>query len=334
MKRRTITTALLCAPAALGLPRVAGAATAFIHLGSGSTAGLYYPTAVGMADIVNGADIALRAYVSVTGASVDNCGQVGSGMLQMGLAQNNIAYYAYHGQGVAAFEGRPRANLRGMALLYPEVIHILARRFIGIRGIADLRGKRVYVGDKNSGTVEDVAHVLAASGLALSDLKAAVRGHSGDAVSLLREGQLDAMFYTVGVGSRAVTDALAAGDVELLGLSAEQIAGLRRQFPFYTRMAIPAETYPGVAHDVDALALQAMLLAGTEVPADAVHAFMQAVFATHLSRFLNNPRNPNLKKYFRVAGALEGMPIPLHPGAVRFFREQGVAVPASLLPPA
>src|SRR5699024_11254615 len=127
----SLTTAkrLLVAAFGLALSSMVWAAPAtFITIGSGSTSGLYYPTAVGIAKIINDADIDLRANARSTGASVFNANAIGSGSLQMGMMQNNIAYYAYNGTGVEAFEGKKVANLRGIIALYPESIHILARK--------------------------------------------------------------------------------------------------------------------------------------------------------------------------------------------------------------
>src|SRR5699024_5863064 len=131
----SLTTAkrLLVAAFGLALSSMVWAAPAtFITIGSGSTSGLYYPTAVGIAKIINDADIDLRANARSTGASVFNANAIGAGSMQMGMMQNNIAYYAYHGTGIAAFKDKPIQNLRGMVALYPESIHILARKDAGI----------------------------------------------------------------------------------------------------------------------------------------------------------------------------------------------------------
>lgn len=330
MKRRRLISAMLAAPAAAAAARVAGAATAFINIGSGSTRGLYYPTASSMADIINDAGIPLRAYVHATGASVDNCLQVGSGALQMGLTQNNMAWYAYHGEGIAAFQGKPQRALRGMAVLYPELIHILVRKLAGITSIADLRGKLVYVGDSGSGTQEDVANVLGAYGLGMDDLRAAVHGNAGDAVNLLRDGQVDAMFYTVGVGSRAVSEALEGGQVDLLALSPVAIDALHAEYPFYTAFTLPAGTYAGVAHDVAAVTLQAMMVASDTLAPEVVQRFMDTVFDAHLQRFYDKTLNDNLRRYFKLQTALDGMPIPLHAGAQAFFEARGLPVPEAI----
>ena len=258
--------------------------------------------------------------------------KVGSGELQMGLAQNNMAYYAYHGEGVKAFEGKPQTRLRGMAMLYPEVIHVLVRKLANIESVADLKGKRVYVGDTGSGTQEDVVNVLGAHDLKLDDLRAAVRGNAGDAVNLLRDDQIDAMFYTVGIGASAITEAAQTAPIDLVEIPEDKAAELHEKYPFYTQITVPGGTYPGVDHDVSTITTQAMMLAAAELSDDDVYTFMDTIFGKNLDKFYNDVQNPNLKEYFKVETALDGMPLPVHPGAIRFFKEQGVAVADDLIP--
>lgn len=303
----------------------------FITIGSGSTTGLYYPTAVGMATIINEADIGIRANARSTGASVFNARAIGQGQLQMALMQNNIAQYAYRGEGVQAFEGQPVENLRAVAALYPEVVHVLARADAGIDSIADLSGKRVYVGDVGSGTEQDAMNILAAYDIDFSDLQSVVRGSAGDAVSLLRDNRIDAMFYTVGVGSAAITEAAQTAPIKVVPIGEEQLQALEREYAFYTPFTIPSGTYPDMQQDVQTVTLKAMLAADAALPEEAVYNFAKTLFQDKLDAFYNDIQNPNLKEYFTLETALEGVPIPLHPGAERFFREAGVEIPEDLV---
>ena len=335
MRARIIYTAVfkgLLALALIGGCVGLASAKSFITIGSGSTTGLYYPTAVGIAKIVNESGIDVRANARSTGASVFNCRAIGQGQMQMGIAQNNIAYYAYNGKGVEAFNGKPIKNLRGIAVLYPETIQILARKNADIKTLADLKGKRVYVGDIGSGTEQDVKHLLGAYGLSLDDLKAPVRGSAGSAVGLLRDDKIDAMFYTVGLGASAITEAAQTAPIDLVAVPKSKIERLKQQYSFYTGVTIPSGTYPGVDHDVSAVTLKATLVASSDLSKDAVYQFMNAVFNKHIKAFYGDIQNPNLKKYFKVNTALDGMPIPIHPGAVEFYKKQGIKVPQDLMP--
>ena len=335
MKRRTINTAMLAGAAAalLGsVNRVSAAEKTFLTIGTGSTSGLYYPTGVGMAKILNDAKIDIRANARSTGASVYNCRAVGNGEMQMGITQNNIAYYAYNGTGVEAFNGKPVKNLRGLTMLYPEVIQILARKDANIKSVADMKGKSIYVGDIGSGTEQDVLNVFGAYGLELADLKTAVRGSSGNAVNLLRDNRIDAMFYTVGIGAAAITEAAETVPIDLIQISPEKVEELHKKFPFYTAITVPEKTYPKIDHEVSTITTQAMIVVEAKLTDDVVYEFMSTIFGKHLEQFYNDVQNPNLKKYFKVETALDGMPIPMHPGAIKFFKEKGVAVASNLMP--
>jgi TRAP transporter TAXI family solute receptor len=317
----------------LGTTMALAAPKTFVTIGSGSTTGLYYPTAVGIAKIVNDAGIDVRANARSTGASVFNAKAIGDGQLQMGLMQNNIALYAYKGEGVAAFAGKPITTLRGLATLYPEVVHILARKDSDIKTLADLKDKRVYVGDVGSGTEQDARNIMGAYGVTMDDLKSAIRGSAGDAVNLLRDGRIDAMFYTVGVGAAAIVEAAQTAPVTVIAISPEKIKELHEKYSFYTPITIPGGTYPDLPDAVTTVTLKATLVGSSELPEEAVYELMKTVFHDKLQAFYDDIQNPNLKTYFKVDTALEGMPIPLHPGAVKFYKEEGVSVPAALMPP-
>ncbi|MBB3189691.1 TAXI family TRAP transporter solute-binding subunit [Halomonas cerina] len=312
----------------------AAQSTTFITIGSGSTSGLYYPTAVGIAKILGEADVGLRANARSTGASVFNANAIGEGSLQMGMMQNNIAHYAYHGTGVKAFENNRIDNLRGLISLYPEAIHILAREDADIETVADLAGKRVYVGDVGSGTEQDAINIMEVFGVSLDDLQATVRGSSGDAVGLLRDDKIAAMFYTVGLGSAAIVEAAQTAPVTVISIAEDPLAQLQDEYGFYTPFTIPGGTYPGVDEDVKTVTLMAMLGADAALPEEDVYTFMNTVFNEHLDAFYNDVQNPNLDEFFTVEKGMEGMSIPLHPGAVKFFKEQGVEIPDNLMPSA
>lgn len=304
----------------------------FITIGSGSTTGLYYPTAVGIAKIINEAGTDVRANARSTGGSVYNSGSVHDGKLQMALAQNNILYYAYKGTGIKAFEGKPLKDLRGLATLYPEMIHILVRKDANIHSVADLKGKRVNIGDIGSSTEQDARHLLALHGLSVGDLGSVVRSSAGQAVGLLRDGKIDAMFYSVGLGSAAITEAAQTAPITLVSLSEDEVQALHKKYPFYTEFTIPAGTYPGVDQDVRTVTFKATLFTSAKTSDKTVETIMNTVFKKHINAFYNDIANPNLKKFFKLDNALDGMSIPLHPGAVKFYKEAGVEVDPSLMP--
>lgn len=334
MTNRWTTTLAAAAALALGATAALSQQQTFITIGSGSTTGLYYPTAVGIAKIVTEANIGVRANARSTGGSVFNAKAISDGQMQMGLMQNNIAAYAHQGTGVEAFKDKPIKSLTGIATLYPEVVHLLAREEANIKSPADLKGKRVYVGDVGSGTEQDAINIMAAYDVKIDDLQSAIRGSASNAVNLLRDNRIDAMFYTVGIGSSAIVEAAQTAPIRVVSISQEKIAELNKKFAFYTSFTIPKDTYPRQEEDTTTITLKAMLAADAKLPEEAVYKFTRTIFADKLESFYNDIQNPNLKKYFKVETALEGMPIPLHPGAARFFKEAGVEIPSDIQPAA
>lgn len=166
----------------------------FVTIGSGSTTGVYFPVATGIAKLINDAGVGIRANARSTGGSVFNINAIASGELQMGLSQNDIAYYAYNGSSIPAFEGKPVKSIRSIAVLYPEVVHIVARAEAKIDSVADLKGKRVVVGDVGSGTEQNARQILEAYNLSFNDLGQTIRVGASQGISLLQDGRADAMF--------------------------------------------------------------------------------------------------------------------------------------------
>ncbi|WP_027882613.1 TAXI family TRAP transporter solute-binding subunit [Meiothermus rufus] len=301
---------------------LAGAAFAqtFITFGSGGTTGVYFPVATGMAKLVNDANIGVRANARSTGGSVFNINAIASGELQMALAQNDIAYYAYNGTGIPAFEGRAVKSIRAVGVLYPEVVHVVARAGAGISTIADLRGKRVVLGDVGSGTEQNARQILEAYGISLSDLREAIRVNPNNALALMQDGRADAFFFTGGLGASVIAQAAQALRVQLVQVEYARVQELAKKYPFYRAFNIPGGTYRGVDVTTPSVAVFAMWISADNVSADVVYNMLKATF--------DNPEfkaiHPNLQRFFSVAAAVRGLPIPLHPGAERYYREKGL----------
>ncbi len=302
---------------ALGL----GLAQEFLTIGSGSTTGVYFPVATGMAKLLNDANLGIRANARSTGGSVANINAIAAGEFEMALAQNDIAHYAYQGCCIPAFEGKPVKGIRALAALYPEVVHLVARADAGIRSVADLKGKRVVVGDVGSGTEQNARQILEAYGLRFEDLGQTVRVGAAQGIQLLQDRRADALFYTVGLGASAVQQLALTTPIVLVPVDLARVQALAKKYPFYVRFNIPGGTYRGVEVTTPTVAVQAMLIASEKLSADTVYAFMKAVFGNQeaFKRI-----HPNLERFFDLSRAIRGLPIPLHPGAERFYKEAGV----------
>ncbi|QGP53991.1 TRAP transporter solute receptor, TAXI family [Piscirickettsia salmonis] len=297
------------------------AAPTFITIGSGSTTGVYYPVAVGVAKLINKDVNGVRANARSTGGSVYNALSLQRGNLKMAIMQSDIAYYAYHGQVVKAFLDQPIKSLRGVAALYPEVVQIVANP--AIHSITGLKDKRVYIGDIGSGVEQNAKQILALYGLSEKDITP-IRGSASLGAQLLQDGRIDAMFYTAGVGSAAIQQITETTKVRFLPVLVAQATALIKRYPFYTAQQIPAGSYKGQTAAIPAVAVEALLVASSDLPNKVVQAIIdQGLFKQgKIDQFVK--LHANLKAYFKLNQAVEGIGIPLHAGAIAAYKALGV----------
>lgn len=286
----------------------------FVSIATGGVTGVYYPLGGAMAEIISANVTGVIANAESTGASVANANAIAAGDTELALLQNDIAFYA--ATGTEMFNSR-NTKLLGITMLYPETIQIVARQGSGINSIEDLRGKRVVVGDRGSGTEANARQILAAHGMSYSDLGRVDYLSFGEGANNLRDGNVDAVFNTAGLPTAAIADLASTHQITILTVSDDAFAKLREDYPFYTQVTIPAGTYRGQNEDVKTVAVMAMLAVNADVSEDLVYNMTKAIF-TNLDRIGSahaQGRNVSLEK------ALDGMPVPVHPGAQRFFDE-------------
>ncbi|WP_293172587.1 TAXI family TRAP transporter solute-binding subunit [Oceanithermus sp.] len=323
--------AILVFAALLGLTLTALApAKTFLTIGSGGYTGTYYPVAVGIAKIINTNMSDIRANAISTGGSLYNVIALETGSLQLAMAQNDTSYYAYTGTVIDKVIGRPTKRLRGIASLYTQPIHIIARRDSKIESVADMRGRKVYVGDIGSGTEQNTKLILKSYGMGFDDLAAVVHGKAGQAVQMLVNGDIDAMFFSAAVGSRAFVDAAKSGDVVFLSIDQEHLDKLQRNYPFYSQLTVPAGTYPNQEQAFTSIAVHSLLVTTADLSEDLVYRIAKLLFVDKAQDFKSI--KPVLEKYFDVRKALEGMSIPIHKGAAKLYQELGVPIPDRVAP--
>jgi uncharacterized protein len=292
-----------------------------VTIASGWVVGVYYPLAGAMSRIAYSAkDLNIRATVEATGASVANAQLVGAGEVDFALLQNDIAFYAYNGITLPAFKGKPVRNMVGVFTIYPELVHIVATHASGVRSIKDLKGKRVVLGPTGSGTEQNALQTLEVYGIKESGLARAERLDAGAAADQLKEGQADAAFFTTGLGSAVIVDLFNSGKVAMVPIDPVPGEALRKTHLFYTLEKIPANTYRGQEYPALTPGVMAMMVARRDLPDDLVYRFTRAIFED-LAQF--HSAHPAAKS-LTLQTAQNGMPLPLHPGAERFYREKGM----------
>lgn len=294
-----------------------------LSLVTGGTAGVYFPLGGAMAEIWNSKVSGVRVAAQSSGASVANVRTIARGDAQLALIQNDIAYYANNGTEVFAEAGsnrpQPVPGVRGVAMLYPETVQIVTLRGKGINTIEDLKGKRVVVGDLGSGTEANARQILSVYDLFYRQMRPDFLSFASG-IDQLRDGNVDAVFITAGYPTAAVVDIASSREVVLLPVSNEALAALRVRWPFYTRATIPVDAYPRLRAPTPTVAVMAMLVARADLPDDLVYNLTKAMWDGLDRLKAAHARGKDLD----LAKALDGMPVPVHPGAERFYQERGI----------
>ena len=264
----------------------------------------------------------LVAVAQATQGSVENLRMISSGQIEAGIAQSDIAGWAYAGAGLFAAEG-PMTNLRAIASLFPESLQLVVRDDSPIRNVDDRKGKHVSLGQHGSGTLADARILLAAAGLTENDLSAEYL-RPGAAAANVKDGTLDGFFLIGGTPVPAIRELAAATAVRLVPVDDKTLANMREISSAYRRSVIPAGTYPGVSAETPSIGFNALLIVPAEAADQLIYDITKALWSEP-SRRLIDARDP-IGKQLRLADALDGLTVPLHPGAKRFYREAGLPV--------
>lgn len=355
--RRLGAATLLIALLLLSYPVGAVDEVRYFRIGTAATTGVYFAIGAALAsaitkpagsrDCEHGGSCGVPGLVAVaqaTQGSIDNALAVGSGQLESALVQSDIAYWAFRGasppprqcrsahndqpgplNGLALLKKNgPIPNLRAIAALYPEAIHVVVRADGKLHSLGDLKGKRIALGEAGSGTIADARLVLEAAGLSECDIKVQYLRLSQAAEALAR-GDIDAFFLVAGYGVPAVADVAAAVPVRLLPITGKTAERLIQRLPAADAIVIPGGTYAGIDEDVATVGMTALWIVGATEPDDLVYALTKALWQDATRRLLASTHP--MGQHIRLATALAGIAIPLHPGAARYYRAAGMAVP-------
>lgn len=304
-------------------------------LATASTGGTYYPVGVALSTLIK-VKLQPRQKINVSAISSAGSGEnvklLRENEVQFAILQGLFGSYAWNGSGPIANEG-PQRNLRSISMLWPNVEHFIVKNEYARTGTVDdffaLQGKKVSMGRQNSGTIGSNRTILANMGVdmdAAFDLAFMGYGPSAEA---LQNGNIEGMSTPAGPPVGAVTQAFAAlgDDITLLGFTDAQIARADGGLGLWTPFAIPAGTYPGQVKDVMTIAQPNFLAVRADVPDEVVYLITKTVYEN--LPFLNGIHAAT--KNMGLERAIGGLPMPLHPGALKYYREAGINVPAGLV---
>ncbi|WP_128255647.1 TAXI family TRAP transporter solute-binding subunit [Falsirhodobacter deserti] len=305
----------------------------FFRIGTGGTAGTYYPVGGLIANAISsppgsracedGGSCGVPGLIATAVASngsVGNINAINSGSLESGFTQSDVATWAQTGTGL--WEDQPAVeNLRMIANLYPESIHLVARADAGIDSVADLAGKRVSLDEPGSGTLVDARIILEAYGLSEDDVQAEFL-KPDQAADRMRDGAMDAFFFVGGYPAGAIAELASQHDVELIAISGEEADAIREQYSFFAADTFPAGTYEGQDADVTTLSVGAQWVTNANQPEELIYNITKALWNDNTRKMFDAGHAKG--KLIVLDNATNGVGIPFHPGAERFYREAGV----------
>ena len=297
-----------------------------LSIATGGTGGVYYPIGGGFAEIIGRHLDGYSAVAEVTGASVENMALIHRGDASMALVLADTAYQAYHGEG--QFEGRRQVpNTRALASVYPNVIQFVTRADSGINSLQDMKGKRVSVGAPGSGTEVNSRAVLESNGITQDDFRAQ-RLNFNETADALRDGDIDVGVWSVGPPTSSIMSLAATRAIRLLSFSDEERAAAIEREPVFASYTLPGGTYDGVDSDTQTLGIPNVLVVNSDMPDDLAYNLTKLLFEKKADLVAVHAAAEDLTVDF----TLDATPVPLHPGAIRYFEEIGETVPDRLKP--
>jgi TRAP transporter TAXI family solute receptor len=287
-----------------------------VRMATGGNTGTYYAFGSAIAQIL-GEKTNIGITVQSSGASKANIQLIDAGEVELAIVQNDVMDYAW--RGVDLFNGEKINSFSSMAALYAEVCQVVANPASGIKTIADLKGKNVSVGDAGSGTEFNARQILEAYGISFDDIGKQNLSFGASADSL-RDNKIDAFFCVAGSPTPAIVDLATGKDIVILEVDDEHAAQLIQNYPFYTQYPIPAASYRNQVNEVMTVAVKATFIVSSKLSEDIVYTLTKALFEN--KRQIGNAHVKGQE--LSTSYAVEGISVPFHPGAGKYFREIGV----------
>ncbi len=316
MKKGLISVALA------GLLSIPSLAMEYVTIGTGGVTGVYYPTGGAICRLVNKDKKVhgVRCSVESTGGSVYNINTIKAGELEMGVAQSDWQYHAYHGTSKFKDQGAFK-DLRAVFSIHPEPFTVLARKDANIKNFNDLKGKRVNIGNPGSGQRGTIELIMNAKGWSKDDFKLASELKAAEQAKALCDNKIDAMVYVVGHPNGALKEATTTCDANLVNVYDDDIKKLIAKNDYYRKATIPGGMYNGNPDDATTFGVGATIVTSAKVPDHVVYTVVKAVFENFDAFKSLHPAFANLKKEEMVKDSLSA---PLHNGALTYYKEVGL----------
>ena len=307
----------------------------FFRIGTGSAGGTYFPIGGIIANAISnppgsrpcdkGGTCGVPGLVAIaqsTNASAHNVTAINAGQMEGGLTGAATLYFAYHGE--AKFEGKKKPKLRIIANLFPEDMHLVLPKGKKLGSLKDLEGKRVGIAQAGSGTQIAVELILAEHGITRDNIDEAELNNSQSA-ERIADGQLDAYFYAAGTPVAAMIQLDNTKGMDLYSFSDEEVAAANKVVPYYVPSKIPAGTYAGVGYDVNTVAVNGILVTSIDQSEELIYEITKALWSDTTRKLLDNGHAKGKVITLETAlKGIEGLNVPLHPGAEKFYKEAGL----------
>jgi len=307
----------------------------FFRIGTGSAGGTYFPIGGVIANAISnppgsracdeGGNCGVEGLVAIaqsTNASAHNVTAIQEGQMEAGLSGAATLYFAFHGK--EKFDGAPKEDLRVIANLFPEDLHLVLPKGSTLNGLTDLKGKRVGIAQAGSGTQIAVELILGAHGITRDDIEEAELNNSQSA-ERLADGQLDAYFYAAGTPVSAMIQLDSTKGMELYSFSDEEVKAANAAVPYYVPSTIPSGVYEGVQYDVNTVAVSGILVTSAQQDEELIYGITKALWSDTARKLLDNghAKGKVITKDSALDG-IEGLNVPLHAGAEKFYKEAGL----------
>jgi len=319
-RSRTIALTAVAALTLAGTALPASAAQQFITIGTGGVTGVYYAVGGAVCRLMNKTrkETGIRCSVESTGGSVFNVNAIRSGELDFGMAQSDVQFNAYDGD--RQFKGRPDKNLRAVFSVHPEPFTVLARKEAGVTKFADFKGKRFNVGNPGSGTLASIQELLKQMGWTMSDFSLAAHLKADEQGTALCDNKIDGFFYGVGHPSAAIQDPTTVCGAKLIPLTGPAVDTLVKEHPYYSYATIPGGMYANNPNPTKTYGVRATLVTSAKTPDKVVYDLVKSVFENFSEFKKLHPAFAHLDPKQMIKA---GLSAPLHPGAVKYYKEKG-----------